>query len=191
MKKKLSVLVLALGLLITAIPATGTHAAELVNSTGSEAADITKGADITQGKVTEYYADVAVDTTTYNADSEVAVFVTKGSMIKISSPKTLILGVSKSDPITHKSTASGSYKIGLLGDMGGDQKIKVTCPDKVTLVDGTKSIEAAISAIQSDWVWSDVNPLTFTYANSTISLEGLTAGAYAGVFNINFAVTNN
>lgn len=188
MKKKLLVLLLATGLVLTSfVP---TKAAELVNSTGSDATDLKKGADTTQGKVTEYYPDTTVNTSTYDANSAVAVFVTKGSMIKISAPKTLILGVGESDPATRLSTATGSYKIGLLGDLGGAQKITVSFPTTVTLTSGTKSIDAAISAVKKDWTWKDVNPTTFTYATSTISVAGLSSGSYTGAFNVHLAVTN-
>lgn len=191
MKKQLLTLLLAAGLMLTAfVP---THAADLVNSTGSDASATgetwkTVGSDTTQGKVTEYYPDVAVNTTTYTSDVAVSVHVTKGSMIKLSSPKTLILGVGATN--AGKTPATGSYKIGLLGDLGGTQKISVTYPTSIVMSNGTKTVTAAMTAIQKDWTWNQVNPTTFTYATSTISIADILAGAYTGTFNVHYVVTN-
>jgi len=161
----------------------------LINSTGSDYRDLSLGEDKTQGKVTEYYSDSYSESSNYDLNTSIAVFVTKGSMIKLQVPKTLILGITETEEGTLKSKAEGSYKIGLLGDLGGKQKIRVSFPERVTLVNGTKSIDASISVVKSDWLWADVNPETYTYVNSTIRLSGLTAGSYKGVFNINFVVS--
>ena len=90
-------------LTITAIvPAVTTQAAALpiADSIGSDAANIATGKDTTQDKVTEYYADIPVATETYSADSAVAVYATKGSMLKIQTPKTIILGANGSGKST-------------------------------------------------------------------------------------------
>lgn len=163
----------------------------LIDSTASDYRDLSLGEDKTQGKVTEYYSDSTSESSSYDLNTSIAVFVTKSSMIKLQMPKTLILGVTETDPLTLVSKAQGSYRIGLLGDLGGKQKIHVSFPERVALLNGTKSINAAISSIKSDWLWADVNPETYTYAESIIGLSDLTAGSYKGVFNINFEVTRN
>lgn len=191
MKKQLLTLLLAAGLMLTAfVP---THAAELVNSTGSDAGATgetwkTVGSDTTQGVSTAYYPDVDVNASNYTSDVAVSVYVTKGSMIKISSPKTLILGVGTTT--NGKTPATGSYKIGLLGDLGGTQKISVTYPTSITMSNGTKTVSATMTAIKKDWIYSDVNSTTFTYATSTISIDNILAGAYVGTFNVHYVVTN-
>ena len=47
-----------------------------------------------------------------------------------------------------------------------------------------------MTAISPDWIWSDVNPTTFTYRTSTISIPNILAGAYIGSFNVHYVVTN-
>lgn len=188
MKRKVF-LVLALSLMLI-LPQT-CQAAELINSTGSEAADITKGQDTTQGKKTEYYPDLAIQTSTYDAESLVSVYVTKGSMVKIQSPKTIILGVTSTDPTTHLSDASGTFKVGVIADLGGTQKLSLIFPTTVSLLSGTKKIDAQISSIKKDWIWSDVNPETYTFETSSIAVHGLSSGAYAGAFNIKYSLINN
>lgn len=188
MKKKVF-FVLAISLMLI-LPQT-CQAAELINSTGSEATDLTKGEDITQGKKTEYYSDLESQKSNYDTDSLVSVFVTKGSMVKIRSPKTIVLGITNTNPTTLLSDASGTFKVGVLGDMGGTQKLSMSFPSTMSLFDGLKKIDAQISLNKKEWIWSDVNTETYTFETSSINVHGLSSGAYTGSFNIKYSLVNN
>lgn len=182
MKKKILALIL-IGVLSVFPLSQVAHAADpvLTNSTGSDSTDRTKGADTTQGKVTEYEPAVTINSTTSSTTQAVSVYATKTSMLMIESPKTLVLDATSN---------SLTYQIGLKGDLSGRQTLAVTIPNTVTLKDGTKTATANLTALdKASFVWSDLNSATYIYKTGTINCPTLTAGRWSGAFNIQYNLT--
>ncbi len=196
MTKKIISTVLCLALM--ALCMTSAFAADLSNSTGSPAADFSAtdavGSDATPGKATEYVDAVTDSTATAETkNATVNVYATQASTYSVKIPKTVIL---------NGADGSGAFRIGVKGNIAGNQTITVAPVDGDADTDGINfslaeqgtvsqksDITASIVQAKTAFVQSEISVTDWTTTDATISAPAITAGAWSGTFDFTISIT--
>lgn len=212
MNKKILATILTIALICT-MSVSVFAASDYVNSTGSEADDISNtavtGQDTYQDKQSEYYDAISEDSSAVpcevyatqadgediydpdneNADSEGYVDGSVGVII----PKVIILS---------GKSGYGEYSVWVKGNIAGDECISVVPDASVTLSQrGKADITATITqpvqrfavatstlADASDLAKTVTTNYSDTTTNGSIQATGLSAGAWSGTFNFSISI---
>ncbi len=178
--------------------ATNAFAADLSNSVGSPATDFSAadvvGSDATQDKTSEYVDAVTDSTATAETkNATVNVYATQASTYSVKIPKTVVL---------NGADGSGAYRIGVKGNIAGNQTITVAPVDKDAEKEGVNfslaeqgtvsqksNITASIEQAKTAFVQSEISATDWTTTDATISAPAITAGAWTGTFDFNISIT--
>lgn len=197
MKKRI-LSTLALGMAVamaTSVPVMA--ASSLVDSTGSTAADVTNvekdGKDTNQAKATIYSPEITADAAT----NEVLVYASQASTFSVVIPKTIILDGTKGE------VNKGDYVVTTKGNIGGAETVHVV-PDASFAMKqaGKVDITATVAQPKTNFVVTErtaesmvtpgltdentakgVDAAAGATSAGVITVEGLTAGSWAGQFN--------
>lgn len=195
-RKKILSAILCIALLM--LCTTNAFAADLSNSVGSPATDFsatdTVGSDATQSKTSEYVDAVTDSTATAETKTAtVNVYATQASTYSVKIPKTVIL---------NGADGSGAYRIGVKGNIAGNQTITVAPVDNDADTEGVNfslaeqgtvaqksNITASIEQAKTAFVQSEISVTDWTTTDATISAPAITAGSWIGTFNFTISVT--
>lgn len=197
-KKYTKILSTILCIVLMTLCTTNAFAADLSNSTGSPVADFSAtdkvGSDATQSKSTEYVDAVTDSTATAETkNATVNVYATQASTYSVKIPKTVIL---------NGADGSGAFRIGVKGNIAGNQMITVAPVDNDADTEGvnfslaergTVSQKAEITAnivqAKTAFVQSEISVTDWTTTDATISAPAITAGVWTGTFDFTISVT--
>lgn len=197
MNKKKTILTVLTAIVLVSLLSTSVFAANLTNSTGSVAADFSAGtavgSDETQSK-TSAYEDAITDSsaTAESKTAAVEVYATKASTYSVKIPKTIILD---------GTTGNGEYRIGVKGDISGDQTITVAPVDADAVLEGVnfalteqavgnpkEDVKATVTQAKTTFVQNEITAADWTTQDATIAAPDISAGMWTGTFNFNISI---
>lgn len=122
--------------------------------------------------------------------NEVTTNDTSSASVSLEVPSTFSVLIPKTITITG-NPGTGSYTVGVKGDIGSDKKVVVTPASTVTMSQASKTdIMATVAQTKTEWTYDEINTSTYSETTGTLTTPSASAGIWTGTMTFTVSLVN-